>query len=107
MKRDIIKAIQRASGVDKINLETPETDSHGDYSTNVAMQTSTKAPKKTAEKIVEKLRKDKELEKIVSKVEVAGPGFINFWLSQEVLLSNLYEVKEGYVGDGLKGRKIL
>lgn len=107
MKRDIIKAIQRASGVDKVSLETPEIYSHGDYSNNVAMQTSTKAPKETAEKIVEKLRKDKELEKIVSKVEVAGPGFINFWLSQEALLSNLNEVKEGYVGDGLKGRKIL
>ena len=49
-------------------------------------------PLQIAEDIVKKLRIDKELSKVVEKIEVAGPGFINFYLSRTVLASNLEEV---------------
>jgi len=108
MKDDILKAIQKASGVNEVNLEAPEIESHGDFSTNVAMQLPSKNPRENAEKIVEKLKKDKELTKIVEKIEVAGPGFINFWISQTALFANLADIKEMYgLGSKLKGKNVL
>ena len=94
MREEIIKAIKKATDIDEIHLEVPEIESHGDYSCNVAMRIASKTPKsqnsktpkKIAEKIVEKLKKDKKLTKTVGKIEVAGPGFINFWLKKEVLI---------------------
>jgi arginyl-tRNA synthetase len=62
-------------------VEAPDEVSHGDYATNVALaaaKQSKQAPRAMAEKLVEGLRgalKDK-----VEKIEVAGPGFINFHL---------------------------
>ena len=77
MKDIIIAALQKASGEDKISLEFSENDSFGDYTSNVAMVSG-----KKAEEIVEKLRNDKSLDNLVSKIETAGPGFINFFLSE-------------------------
>jgi arginyl-tRNA synthetase len=101
ISEEIIKAIKKASGEDGVKLETPVLPEHGDFSTNIAMQASKKEgnPKDLAEKIASKLKKDKDLEKYVEKIEVAGPGFINFWLSREHLLGNLGTVlqeKEKY-----------
>ena len=47
-----------------------------------------------AEAIKNKLIKLNELTKLIEKVEVAGPGFINFWLSRSVLASELREILE-------------
>ena len=110
MLRDlIINSIKQASGIDDISLEFPENEEFGDYSSNIALQAFTiiktekwpdgsyigtrkhpsiisgKNSKEMAINIVEKLRKDKELSKIIGKIEVAGPGFINFYLSNEAL----------------------
>src|SRR3972149_457936 len=74
-------------------------ESFGDYSTNVAMVVAKKEgknPQEVAKGFVEKLQKYEELSKIVSKIEVAGLGFINFWLAKSVLTSELEKVvKEG------------
>ena len=71
----------------EINVEYPAELTHGDYSTNVALilakQVSLK-PREVAEKIVEELKKGGT--KILSKIEIAGPGFINFFLSPEYLI---------------------
>jgi arginyl-tRNA synthetase len=132
MKDEIIKAIQKASGVDDVHLEAPEVEGHGDYSCNVAMQLCSKLKAKSsklkistqklkvdeyknpgdlAEEIVKRLKKDKKLAKYVSRIEVAGPGFINFWLSEGALLDRLENVnktQEQYgSGSALKGKKIL
>ena len=75
-----------------INLEHPGEESHGDYSCNIAMVLAAKAeknPRELATAIVTELEKDKELKKIVNKIEVAGPGFINFWLMSDYLISEL------------------
>ena len=110
----IVKALKKATGVKKIHLETPIIESHGDYSTNIAMivaKKEKKNPNKLAEDIKKKLSKDKVLAKYISKIEVAGPGFINFWLSKDALLETLNSVlnqKDNYgKSDYLKGRKYL
>lgn len=66
-------------------LEIPRSQEHGDLSTNVAMQLAKplrNAPRKIAEELLGKLELDSSL---ISKVEIAGPGFINFTYSPEYL----------------------
>jgi len=68
VRREIIKLIQKATGEkpEKIRVERPEEASHGDYSTNIALQL-----KRSPAEIAEKLRSD-----LFKKIEIAGPGFI-------------------------------
>lgn len=96
VKQIIIDAIKEASGVKHATLDVPGNESFGDYSSNIAMTvfsglsaTKFQGPRELAENIIEKLRTDKNLSEIVDKIEVAGPGFINFWLKTDVLLDTL------------------
>jgi arginyl-tRNA synthetase len=62
-------------------LERPRDAGHGDLATNLAMVLARREranPRKTAERVLEELRLPPDL---VSKAEIAGPGFINFWLA--------------------------
>src|SRR3989304_982511 len=97
--REITELIQKVVEEKEIILEFPENEDFGDYSTNVAMVVAKKEgknPQEVAKGFVEKLQKYEELSKIVSKIEVAGLGFINFWLAKSVLTSELEKVvKEG------------
>ncbi len=66
----------------KVILEHPEEFSNGDYSTNIAMvlaKEKKQNPRELAERIAGEIRKNTPKE--VERVEVAGPGFINFYLS--------------------------
>lgn len=71
-----------SESVDSIPLEHPAELQNGDYSSNVALalaKAAGKNPKALAEEIVAKF----EPNPLVEKIEVAGPGFINFHLSRE------------------------
>jgi arginyl-tRNA synthetase len=101
----VIKELQ-LSFPEVIHLEHPGEEEHGDYATNVALKiksqkskvktkskiSNLKNPREIAEVIAEKLRQDQELMKVMNKVEVAGAGFINFWLKKEVLVGELSEI---------------
>ncbi|ACL06175.1 Arginyl-tRNA synthetase [Desulfatibacillum aliphaticivorans] len=61
-------------------LEEPKQEAHGDFSTNIAMvmaKVQKMAPRKIAEAIVDNLE---DPENFLVKTEIAGPGFINFYL---------------------------
>jgi arginyl-tRNA synthetase len=63
----------------RVAVEPPRDPAHGDMATNAAMvlaKDAAKKPRELAEAIAEKLRADE----LVSKVDVAGPGFINLTL---------------------------
>ena len=65
-------------------LESPKFNNQGDKASSAAMRLAkvfSKAPRDIALKIVEKLNLNLELKNLVDKIEVAGPGFINFFLS--------------------------
>lgn len=98
--RHLLREIVRSLTDEDIEpiLEHPSGD-HGDYSTNVAMQAfrnrahpqehpfhkttaSFQSPIEFAEKILEKFLENKP--PCVERVEIAKPGFINFWLSPKV-----------------------
>jgi len=76
-----------------IGLERPARREHGDWSSNVAMASAKAAqrnPRELATQIVEIL--GGELPPHVTKVEVAGPGFVNFHLAPTWLHDVLGEV---------------
>ena len=94
-------------------MERPEESSFGDYSVNAAMKFSKAlgdSPKNIAEKIKKELLETSE-DSIFLKVEVAGPGFLNVFLKDEVFLENLRNIlKEGDEygsNETLKGEKIM
>jgi arginyl-tRNA synthetase len=63
------------------------------HETNSKIQISKfKNTRQLAQGLAGKLQKDKDLAKIVSRIEVAGPGFINFFLSEETLLEELDKI---------------
>ncbi len=79
--------------ISKINLEHPEEFSNGDYSCNIAMVLAKQVaqnPRELAEKIVAEILRNKSEE--IEKVEVAGPGFINFYLSKEFFVEKTKKV---------------
>lgn len=93
----------------KIMLEVPKEKAHGDYATNVAMQLAKiakKPPRAIAEAIVTHLDKQKAS---IDKIEIAGPGFINFFLNEDyltTLVPKIIELNDDYgkttFGEGKK-----
>jgi arginyl-tRNA synthetase len=79
----------------KIRVDYPADDSHGDYSCNAALQVASRVkadPKAVAEELIKAIEKPD----YIDKMEVAGPGFINFYLSEDALEQNINKVlKEG------------
>ena len=86
LKTSIQQALKEAGAdieLDKIIIERSKDKTHGDYATTVAMQmakTLHKSPRDIATLIVEKMNCD-----IVDKIEIAGPGFINFFMKADSL----------------------
>lgn len=75
-------------------IEIPADRKNGDFSSNVAML-SAKAFKSSPKKIAEIIVKNFDLSgTMLSRVEVAGPGFINFYFSDEFYVSVLNEINE-------------
>lgn len=93
----------------EIVVEHPSDISHGDYATSAALQYAKQAgiaPKALAEKIVAALGTVDG----VAKIELAGPGFINFHLTPEVIAKRIEEARaEDMWGANqyLKGEQIL
>jgi len=114
IKKIIQKALKELSiEMKEIHLEHPVDLSMGDYSTNVAMvygKKNNQNPKELAKKIAEKINLEPRVPNI-KKVEVAGPGFINFHLSPkffEESISEILKAGENYgSNNNLKGQKIL
>lgn len=70
-------------------LERPRDTGHGDLSTNLAMLLAKPLktnPRALAQRVVAELQIPAS---VVAKTEIAGPGFINFWLAQDALATLL------------------
>ena len=70
----------------EFSVERPREDAHGDFATNLAMQLARplrKKPRDIATDIVAKL----DLPELIEKTDIAGPGFINFFLKDTALAS--------------------
>jgi len=116
MKDELQKLIHTAlaglASTGALNCEVPETinidrtrdKSHGDFATNIALVLSKQAgqkPRELAEAIVKALPADAS----ITRVEIAGPGFINFTLADDAQSSVVRKVHEqaGQYGCGKLG----
>ncbi|MFE1242672.1 arginine--tRNA ligase [Fictibacillus sp. NPDC058756] len=90
LKEEIEEAAVKAGLAKKeelpeVVLEVPKDKAHGDFATNMAMQLARiakKAPRMIADELVANFDKNKAS---ISKVEIAGPGFINFYMDNSYL----------------------
>ena len=92
-----------------IAFEKPNNPEHGDVSTNIALQLASalkNSPRKIAENIVDNLNFDQS---IIEKIEIAGPGFINFKFNNNFFTSQLNDIlleNDSYgkqkIGEGIK-----
>jgi arginyl-tRNA synthetase len=112
IKENIQKALKKLYNIENIEfkVEEPKNKEFGDISTNIAFliaKTLRRPPRVIAEDLAQYLKSQEEIYK---KVEVAGPGFINMFLAEKFLHSQLKEILEKgedyYKEDLGKGRKI-
>lgn len=74
-------------------IETPKLEAHGDFSTNVAMLLA-KANRRPPRELATELANELAALPLFSRCEVAGPGFINFVLADDVVFDVVREVQE-------------
>ena len=92
------------------NVEIPADTSHGDFSVNAAMKNAkvfAKNPREIAQIIIDNMQADD----LIEKVECAGPGFLNFFVSDRFFAEIVLDVlskKENYgKSDYGKGKRVL
>jgi len=104
MQREIKEAVAKAANTagisvssDAVPLEHPAELGNGDYSSGISMQYAKQAgvkPRELAEKIVEELRSSTSLGPTsIQRIEVAGAGFINFYLAPSAIASAAEEAR--------------
>ncbi|MEK7227545.1 MAG: arginine--tRNA ligase, partial [Patescibacteria group bacterium] len=110
MKKEIENLIREALQalnieVKDFTVEHPSDSKMGDYSTNVGIKTG------KAREILEALRQAQGDFAFISKIEIAGPGFINFYLAKEFFAGSLREIIEKGEnfgkGEHAKGFKVM
>lgn len=75
----------------EIKLEIPAQRKNGDYSTNIALELKkdlNKNPIEIAKQIIENIEKNT----VIEKIDIAGPGFINFFIKKEYYLNKIDEI---------------
>ena len=94
-----------------VMIEIPKENSNGDYSTNLAMRL-TKILKRRPQEIAAQIKEEAEKRlDIVDSIDIAGPGFINFWLKKDAManiINTVIDQNEAYgSSDAGKGLKVL
>jgi len=123
MKEDIIRVVCKSvENIAKnndlpdltvdIEVGMPKRKEFGDFSVNTAMLIANKLgkkPREVAELIIENLPPEKD--ELFNKIEIAGPGFINFYVKEESIVNKLLEIETGGEKFGTsnigKGEKVL
>ncbi|QWD62673.1 arginine--tRNA ligase [Polynucleobacter sp. MWH-UH25E] len=93
-----LKGLAQERGLDDAptpRLERPKVVDHGDVACNIALQLS-KAwklnPRDLAQALVDRLQKQAGFDQLISSCEIAGPGFINFRLSNQAKTAVVGEI---------------
>lgn len=104
MKEDVQKAVSESieaiesrgfvfSPVE-VSITVPKKREFGDFSTNIALVLGgeiKKSPREVAELIIENIPKERK--SLFKKIEIAGPGFINFFIEEEAIATKLMEIE--------------
>ena len=105
--QDALKKLGQEVSLNDIIIEKSKDTAHGDYATNAAMKFSrlfAKSPRDVASLLIENL----DMESI-DKVEIAGPGFINFFVkndSLQVFVKKIIDEGDNYGRSSKKNQKI-
>jgi arginyl-tRNA synthetase len=101
------KGLLNSREIPPLIIESPKGRFHGDYATNIAMVMTAREgrpPHEVARFILDQLEDE---DNVIEKAEIAGPGFINFFLRKEVWHSVLEEIEakgndfgKGKIGGG-------
>lgn len=98
-------------GGHQVRLERPADPAHGDVATNVALTLASrlgKSPREIAQMILDRIDLD---DSVVSRVEIAGPGFLNFTLSTLEVVQAVQEIANADMDYGRsntgQGRKLM
>lgn len=105
LKQNIQKALQKLDILVELNdiiIEKSKEKAHGDYACNVAMKMASKLhdnPRNIANKIIANLDMQD-----IEKIEIAGPGFMNFFVKSDLLTKVIDDIltKKEHYGDGEK-----
>ena len=91
---DAAKKVYTDIEIPEFVIEEPKDKNNGDFAVNVAMMLARAAkssPRQIAENIVKEIDKDAIG---AEKIEVAGPGFINFYLDKSYLHNVIFEIEK-------------
>ncbi|WZE72883.1 arginine--tRNA ligase [Macrococcus sp. CCM 2573] len=109
IKQAILKA-ELVTEVPEIKIENPKDTKNGDYATNIAM-VLTKLAKRNPREIAQAIVDNLDVQKAdVSKIDIAGPGFINFYMDNAYLTGIITEAltkKEDFGKGEPKDERIL
>ena len=96
--KTVLKEIGKENGIDfsnkKVSIQENKEKAHGDYASNLAMVIAkdlSKSPREVAEMITSLLPPEEWIE----RVNIAGPGFINFYLKKDTHNEILLRINEG------------
>ncbi len=95
---DCVKAFVKQQGikyedVSGFQLERPKVETHGDYSSNVALVMAgflKQNPREIAQVLADEIKQNADF---LSGIEVAGPGFINFFVKEGCWREVLFEIE--------------
>src|SRR5690606_28544188 len=96
-----------------VALERPKVAAHGDVACNIAMQLAKPArrnPRELAQEIVAQLQANPAVKELISDIEIAGPGFINFRLApaaHQAVLRAISQEGEHYGHAESNGKKVM
>lgn len=117
LEAELSRLVVKALGLEglEVALEHPANEAFGDFTANTALKAAKvlrQSPPEVAKNLVEVFSRSEELKALgVEKVESAGPGFINFYLSPAVLIGEVSQIlsKGGNYGSSnlLNGQKIM
>jgi arginyl-tRNA synthetase len=94
IRAELIRAARSLGAPEDVDplLERPRETTHGDWATNLAM-TLAKPLRSKPRDIAEKLRSSINLESAgVSRIDIAGPGFMNFWIDAGRIASGVRDI---------------
>ena len=105
--QEALAKLGKVASLNDIIIEKSKDTSHGDYATNAAMKFSrlfAKAPRDVANLIIENINMDG-----IDKIEIAGPGFINFFMkndSLQVIVKKIISNGDNYGRSERKNQKV-
>lgn len=95
---------------DEVEVGLTRELGHGDFTTNVALKVASKwgvPPREAVATLLAALEHSSWVKKTFSRIEAAGPGFINFWVKDELWLKALAALLKPVSRQAMPGRRVI